>query len=320
MPASWLVAGEAAPARCGCRRLPNPRRPGAWTLREFKLDGGRVRFADAALPAGPVELNGLRVQAQGLAWPLAPGAAPLATQLSANLTLPGVRAGSAAATTAPARLARPRGAAAAWAPKGSCCWSGLPVHVFEPYFGATLPVSLQRLEAGFKGQVDLRQLPAGLSGQLRGDALLADLRVVARATAAGGPPQASVAGRELLTWNAVSLGDFGADAAARQQAAAGDRRAARQRLLLAPGDHRGGALQPADRGAAGSAAAPSRRSAAQAASAAPAARSASAAPISCTRGHAEQAADRPGGEFDPVRRMAAWTSTTASSGPTTAPS
>ena len=202
---SWLVAGEAAP---GVAAAPAAESAAPWRvdLREFKLDAGRVRFADAALPAGPVELKGLRVQAQGLAWPLAPGAAPLATQLSANLTLPGVRAGSAAATTA--RLDwRGRVALQPMGAKGQLLLERLPVHVFEPYFGDPLPVSLQRLEAGFKGQVDLRQLPGGLSGRLRGDALLADLRVVARAPA-GGPPQASVAGRELLTWNAVSLREF----------------------------------------------------------------------------------------------------------------
>ncbi len=77
-----------------------------------------------------------------------------------------------------------------------------PVHVFEPYFGAALPVVLQRLEAGFQGQVDLKQGPAGLAGQLRGDALLADLRILARA-----PGDAD--SRELLTWNAVSIGGFG---------------------------------------------------------------------------------------------------------------
>ena len=86
------------------------------------------------------------------------------------------------------------------------------MHVFEPYFGAALPVSLRRLEAGFQGQVDLKQLPAGLSGKLRGDALLADLRVLARApagTAVVAGPADSPAGRELLTWNAVSIGGFG---------------------------------------------------------------------------------------------------------------
>ncbi|MGL6111677.1 MAG: DUF748 domain-containing protein, partial [Rubrivivax sp.] len=68
-------------------------------LRDFRLDGGRVRFADAALPAGPLELDGLRALAQGLAWPVAAGAAPMTTQLTARLSQPGARAGSAAKTT-----------------------------------------------------------------------------------------------------------------------------------------------------------------------------------------------------------------------------
>ena len=84
---TWLVAAPKPAAAAAAPPSPGaPSRvaPGASTLREFKLDGGRVRFTDAALPAGPLELNSLRALAQGLVWPLAPGAAPLATQLSAT--------------------------------------------------------------------------------------------------------------------------------------------------------------------------------------------------------------------------------------------
>ncbi|MGL6111388.1 MAG: DUF748 domain-containing protein, partial [Rubrivivax sp.] len=183
------------------------------------LDGGRVRFADAALPAGPLELDGLRALAQGLAWPVAAGAAPMTTQLTARLSQPGARAGSAATATSSRLDWRGRVALQPLGAKGQLVVERFAVHVFEPYFDASLPVLLQRLEVGFKGQVDLRQLPAGLSGQVRGDALLADLRVVARDPAATGAigaasvPAAAAAGgnagRELLTWNAVSLGNFG---------------------------------------------------------------------------------------------------------------
>ena len=169
-------------------------------LRDFRLDGGRLRLADAALPAGTLEVSSLRAAAQGLAWP---AKAPLNTQLSATLAVLGPA--SAATPSASSKLdwrgkisPQPLGAS------GQVRLERLPVHVFEPYFGAKLPVLLQRLEAGFQGQVDLKQLPGGPAGQVRGEALLADLRVLARPPAGAAPAAAA----ELVTWNAVSVGDF----------------------------------------------------------------------------------------------------------------
>ena len=171
-------------------------------LRDFKLDDGRVRLADAALPAGPLELGALRITVQGLAWPAVAGAAPLGTQLSATLSVP-----QREAAAPPARLDwRGRVGLQPLAAKGQLRLERLPVHVFEPYFGAQLPVVLQRLEAGFQGQVDLQQ-PAGAAPMLRlqGDALLADLRVLGRT--AGAP----AAGSELLSWNALNLNGLDLD-------------------------------------------------------------------------------------------------------------
>ena len=166
-------------------------------LREFKVDGGRARLADAALPSGPLELSGLRVLAQGLAWPLAPGAAPLNTQLAASLS-PAGKADTAARVDWRGRVSpEPMGV------NGQLRVERFPVHVFEPYFGAQLPVSLQRLEAGFQGQVEAQQQAQGLTARLRGDALLADLRVVARgAVPADGKADAAA---DLLRWNALNL-------------------------------------------------------------------------------------------------------------------
>jgi len=158
-------------------------------LREFKLDGGRLRLTDAALPAGPLELFGLRVQAQGLAWPLAEGAPALHTQLAASLS-------AGAKPDAVARIDwRGQVSPQPLAAQGQLRVERLPVHVFEPYFRAQLPVALQRLEAGFQGQVEARQQPQGLSARLRGDALLADLRILASGAAQS----------ELLSWNALNL-------------------------------------------------------------------------------------------------------------------
>ena len=205
---AWLVpqaaAGDAAPPAAPAGAVP-PAAPAAeagapWqlALREFKLDGGRARLADAALRAGPLELSGVRVQAEGVSWPLVAGAPPLNTQLAASLS-------TQAKDGTPARIdwrgrvwPQPLGA------NGQLRAERLPVHVFEPYFGAALPVLLQHLEAGFQGQVDLKQTPAGPAGQVRGEVLLADLRVLARAAPGAPPPDG-----ELLRWNAVSMRDFG---------------------------------------------------------------------------------------------------------------
>jgi uncharacterized protein involved in outer membrane biogenesis len=172
--------------------------PWQLALRDFRLDGGRLRLADAALPAGPLEVDGLQLLAQGLAWP---AGAPVDTQLSARLAL--ARKAGGATSPLPSRLdwrgrisQQPLGAS------GQLRVERFPVHVFEPYFGAALPVLLQRLEAGFQGKVDLQQQPAGLSGQVRGDVLLADLRVLART-------EANTAGAELLSWNAVAATGVG---------------------------------------------------------------------------------------------------------------
>ena len=203
----WVVApAAAAPAP----PAPSADDPPAWRieLREFKLEGGKARLADAALPAGPLELTGLRVLAQGLSWPLVGGAAPLNTQMSGVLSVPGAATGR---TSLASKLDwRGRVSPQPVGVNGQLRLERFPVHVFEPYFGKGLPVFLQRLEAGFQGQVDLKQVPSGISGQVRGDALLADLRVLARTPSAGAPSvtKDAATGRELVTWNAVNANAF----------------------------------------------------------------------------------------------------------------
>jgi uncharacterized protein involved in outer membrane biogenesis len=193
----WLVEQEnTAPAPLAERAAAAP-----WSLqlREARLEGGRLRYADAALDAGPLELSNLRLQAQGLAWPLAP--APLATQASATLSLPGQRDGSTGAP--PARLDwRGRVGLQPASADGTLMLQRFPVHVFEPLFGDALPVQLQRLEVGLQGQLQARQTAQGLAARIGGDALLADLRVLALDAA---PTIAAGAPAELLSWNALNL-------------------------------------------------------------------------------------------------------------------
>ena len=189
----WLRQPPAAAAPADSTPAANP-----WQLqlRELGVEGGRLRLADAALPAGPIELDQLQLRVQGVAWP---AQAPWGTQLALRLALPARQD----AATAAARLDW-RGRVGLQPPsaEGQLRLERFPVHVFEPYFGAALPVVLQRLEAGYQGSVAIRQLPQGPSAQLRGDALLADLKVLAR-----GAPAGSAA--ELLSWNALNLNRMG---------------------------------------------------------------------------------------------------------------
>ncbi len=197
--AQWFVAadGEAVAA-------PSSDTPAAapWRveLAEFKLDGGRASLADAALPAVVLQLGKLRARAQRLAWPIEDGAKAVDTQLSAELSVSGARGGRGAAVASTLDW-RGGVTAAPLAANGNLRLERLPVHVFEPYFGAMLPVTLQRAEAGFSGKVDVRQSGAAWLGRIEGDALLADVRIDARRVDAARSDEA----RELLSWNALSL-------------------------------------------------------------------------------------------------------------------
>lgn len=55
--------------------------------------------------------------------------------------------------------------------------SQLPVHAFEPYAAAVLPVRLMRADASFRGTVDFAQSDKGPVLRLKGDAGLDDVRV-----------------------------------------------------------------------------------------------------------------------------------------------
>jgi hypothetical protein len=181
--ANGPVSGASTPA-------PAAATPGAeWRLelRRFRLDGGRIRFTDAALPASPLQLAAVRAGASDLAWPL--GTAPVPTQFAAQF--------SAAGSDAAARIDwNGRVGQGPLQARGRLLLERFPAHVFEPYFADRLPLTLRRLEAGFRGEVDLRQAGAEWAARVRGDALLADLRV------GTGPGDDD----DLVRWNALAAG------------------------------------------------------------------------------------------------------------------
>ena len=75
-----------------------------------------------------------------------------------------------------------------------------PVHLFEPYFGDAIRLSLLRAEAGWQGDFNAQAAPAGWTVSANGDARLSDLRLHTRAA-----PGAE-SSDELLSWQAFTLG------------------------------------------------------------------------------------------------------------------
>jgi hypothetical protein len=208
-PAAWLAAPAVSPA--GDPAASAPRAPWRAELKELRLNGGRLQLDDAAAGRRPVSLSLRSVQlgVRGLVWPAS--AAPAAFDVSA--LWPDAQVASAP----PAKLqARGKFTLAPFGVRASIDAERLPLHVVQPYVPARLPVLLRRAELGYKGDIDLTLGPDGPTIAMKGDALLADLRLqtdVARAV-----PRAAVAavpagneldgdegGEELLAWQSLTL-------------------------------------------------------------------------------------------------------------------
>nr|WP_315429644.1 DUF748 domain-containing protein [uncultured Albidiferax sp.] len=192
---AWLKpTPNAAPAA--------PVQPWAVSVADLQLDGGAVSYLDQANP-DPVafELTALQLQMKDLA----PGSAK-----ASPLT---VSARIGAGNAEPGRLAY-KGTLALQplAAQGQLDLVHLPLHAFEPYFGASLNVDVVRADTSFKGQLAYTASPAGPVLKVRGDGTLEDLRAnrAANSTMAGpttsddGPPAPTV-GRELLSWKLLNL-------------------------------------------------------------------------------------------------------------------
>jgi uncharacterized protein involved in outer membrane biogenesis len=175
-----------------------PAAPWRAELADLRIDGGRLQWDDAQpRPGVALALEGLRLHAQGLAWPASPRPArfDLAAQLPGEGGPPAKLAARGTLALAPLAL------------RGSVQAERLPLHRFEPYFGAALPVNLARGELGWQGEISA-SLPAGgafsaLSLDARGQALLADLDLRT-------PSDAAVLGTgtgddQLLSWASLQL-------------------------------------------------------------------------------------------------------------------
>ncbi|SDO33686.1 protein of unknown function [Rhodoferax sp. OV413] len=198
---AWLKPAPASSAASTAAPT-TPTQPWAVSVADLQLDGGAVSYLDQA-NADPVafEVTALQLQMKDLV----PGSAK-ASPLSVSARI-------GAGNAEPGRLTY-KGTLALQplAAQGQLDLVHLPLHAFEPYFGASLNVDVVRADTSFKGQLAYTASPAGPVLQVRGDGTLEDLRANRSAnstmagptTSADGPPAPTV-GRELLSWKLLNL-------------------------------------------------------------------------------------------------------------------
>ncbi len=203
----WNLASLAlpAPAAAAPKAPAAPASAPAWRvqLKDLQLDGGRVQFTDA-FAAGRaaetplrVDASALRLHVQDAVWPGAHGTLPARIQFGARLA--GVAAAGQPAPAAGSIEWNGRAAPEPLAASGKLRIDRFPVHVFEPYFGDAVRLSLLRAEAGWQGDFNVQAAPAGWTASANGDARLSDVRVHTRAA-----PGAD-SSDELLSWQAFTL-------------------------------------------------------------------------------------------------------------------
>ncbi|EHR70445.1 uncharacterized protein involved in outer membrane biogenesis [Burkholderiales bacterium JOSHI_001] len=164
-------------------------------VRDFKMDGGRLRLFDAIHGDPPVTLDvdNIKLGVQSLRWPTDAKTPLAAVQFSARV-LP-LRSGS---EDRPGQLDwRGKVLASPLRAEGTLVAERLPLHALEPYFSGPATLDLVRAELGWKGDFSVKQDATGWTVAARGDALLADLNLAARKAGGGGD--------ELLAWQSLAL-------------------------------------------------------------------------------------------------------------------
>ena len=208
-----LELQDLLPAPTATARPAAAEPPWALQLEELAVDQGRLRWSDAGVQA----LADARADTGAAPQPAA--YALVAEQL--RLRLQHLATGRAA--RAPVQLsllvgradARSRRGAAglgrlqwrgelALAPlsaRGSLQAERLPLQALDPYLDPGLQLHLRRAEMGLRADFAFNQTPTGPQAQLRGDLLLADLRLSQTREQEG---QRRI-GEELLSWQALNL-------------------------------------------------------------------------------------------------------------------
>ncbi len=200
----WVPAPAPAKERSHAG-APASAAPWRVRLNNLQLDGGDIRFSDAAVRGNPgaeplrVALTNLSVGLQGFEWQGDHAVAPAQLQLSARIGAPQRE------RSRPTGLLDYKGRVGMLPllVGGRLRLERFPVHLFAPYFADQLPLSLLRAEAGYTGSLALRALPGGLDASAGGDVLLGDVHV---ATLPDAGAVASAANTdELLGWQSLAL-------------------------------------------------------------------------------------------------------------------
>ncbi|WP_295957607.1 DUF748 domain-containing protein [Rhodoferax sp.] len=143
--------------------------PWAVSIADLALEGGALSFLDqSTYQPVAVDISALSVQMKDLV-PGSAKASPLT--ISARIGAENSR------NVEPGRLAY-KGTLALQplAAVGQVDLLHLPLHAFEPYFGASLNVDIVRADTSFKGQVAYTASPAGPVLKVKGDGTLEDFR------------------------------------------------------------------------------------------------------------------------------------------------
>ncbi len=199
----WLPATKASGAVVTAKSEAKKATPAAgkgaapaWAVQldSIAIKGANVQYLDESLPRkAAFKVTGLDVELRDFA-PLATKAKPSVLKVSGRL---GTGRAEAGRLVYDGTLGLTPLSAA-----GRLNLTQLPVHAFEPYAAAALPVRIMRADANFKGTIDFLQSPKGPVVSVKGDAGLDDVRVrplgaarkVAGNTPKSGATQADAAG------------------------------------------------------------------------------------------------------------------------------
>jgi len=174
--------------------------PWRLSLGELVLQAGQLQVTDAGVPGGdtePVRLNlsGLRLRAQRLAWPTAPGQAASPVSLDTRLASGGGPADASLqwrGQLSPAPLAA----------SGQLKAERLPLHLVDRYAGQALGnMTLVRAEASLDTRLDAKDTPQGWRVNTQGQLTLNNWQLHLRPDAGGRLDSSS----ELMSWQTLRL-------------------------------------------------------------------------------------------------------------------
>jgi len=206
---AWLKQSDPArPAEAAARAAEPASADAPWRVlvKDLAVDAGHVTLDDAAARPDartPVRaaFSDLKVGLHNFEWRGDRAVPPARLTLAARVGAPvarGERAGRTGLVDWNGQVGmQPLQAG------GKLKVERFPVHLFEPYFGAQLPVALVRGEAGYTGGVALRESGGHYDVDAAGDLLLGDVHVntLPDANTRAGLTTAD----ELLSWQALTL-------------------------------------------------------------------------------------------------------------------